>query len=59
MQELYISPQLEILRFVPAKGIATQTFGQKSGLVDDGLSIEESRPGDFNVPVDPDEDFFG
>lgn len=57
MKELYISPQLEVLRFIPAKGIATDTFGQKNGSLDNQLSIEESRPGDFNVPVAPDGDF--
>lgn len=59
MKELYISPQLEVLRFVPAQGIATDAFGQKNRSVDNQLSIEESRPGDFNKPVDPGEDLFG
>ena len=56
MKELYISPELEILRFLPALSIATDTFGQKSRAVDDGLSTEETQPGDFNDPVDPGED---
>ena len=55
MKELYISPELEILSFLPFEGIAT-TFGQTGRSVDDGLSTEEIRPGDFNDPVDPGED---
>ncbi len=56
MKELYISPDLEILCFLPFEGIATttETFGQTRN-VDDGLSTEESRPGDWNTPVDPGE----
>ena len=56
MKELYISPELEILCFLPMEGIATQTFGQ-GRKVDDGLSTQETRPGDYNEPVDPEEDF--
>ena len=59
MKELYISPELEILCFLPAQGIAS-TFGQQSrAQLDNGLSNEESRPGDFNQPVNPGEDLFG
>ena len=57
MKELYISPELEILSFLPVEGIAT--FGQTGRAVDNGLSNEESRPGDFTQPVDPGEDLFG
>ena len=59
MKELYISPELEILCFLPMEGIAT-TFGQQKSRaqLDDGLSNEESRPGDFDVTV-PGEDFYG
>ena len=57
MKELYISPELEILSFLPVEGIAT-TFGQQRA-TDNGLSNEESRPGDFTQPVDPGEDLFG
>ena len=53
MKELYISPELEILRFRPFEGIAS-TFGQNRS-VDDGLSTEETRPGDYNEPVDREE----
>ena len=55
MKELYISPELEILSFLPFEGIAT-TFGQTGRSVDDSLSTEEIRPGDFNDPVAPGED---
>lgn len=57
MKELYISPELEILCFAPACSIAT--FGQTGKAIDNGLSNEESRPGDFNQPVNPGEDLFG
>ena len=59
MKELYISPELEILSFLPIEGIATtEKFGQQRA-IDNGLSNEESRPGDFTQPVDPGEDLFG
>ena len=57
MKELYISPELEILHFMPMAAIAT--FGQTGRAVDNGLSNEETRPGDFTQPVDPGEDLFG
>jgi len=56
MKELYISPELEILCFLPFEGIASNTFGQTGRSISDGLSTEETRPGDFNDPVDPGED---
>ena len=51
MKELYISPELEILCFLPAQGIATATWQS----VDDGLSTVESKPGDYDETVDPGE----
>lgn len=53
MKELYISPELEILSFLPFEGIASATW-QSS--VDDNLSTGESRPGDYDETVDPNED---
>lgn len=56
MKELYISPELEILCFLPVEGIATvaEPTLPKAG-VDEGLSTGESKPGDFDQPVDPGE----
>ena len=43
MKELYISPELEILCFLPTQGIASATW-QNQRAIDDGLSTSESRP---------------
>ena len=55
MKELYISPELEILCFLPVEGIANEATWQNQRAIDDGLSTSESRPGDYDEPVDPDE----
>ena len=63
MKELYISPELEILCFLPTQGIASM-FGQNGDLLrtttNDGpvISTGESMPGDYNDPVEG-EDLFG
>ena len=54
MKELYISPELEILCFLPAQGIASATW-QNQRAIDDGLSTGESFPGDYDETVDPGE----
>ena len=55
MKELYISPELEILCFLPFEGIATIAEPTLPNSVDEGLSTQESRPGDFDETVDPGE----
>ena len=60
MKELYISPELEILCFAPAEGIASNfgtTFGDgaltwsaRSGN-SDGISTGEGYEGDVTTPV--------
>ena len=52
MKELYISPELEILCFLPQEGIATEQFGQQLKSSDDGFSYSESVPGDYNEGAD-------
>ena len=57
MKELYISPELEILTFLPVKGIAASwgTWANNNdNLVDSGLSTGEGK-GDYNEPVEGDE----
>lgn len=54
MKELYISPELEILCFLPVEGIASATWANQRA-IDDGLSTNESRPGDYDETVDPGE----
>ena len=58
MKELYTSPELEILCFAPMQGIATdwpQTFDLTQRGTSDNVSIEESRPGDHDVTIQPSE----
>ena len=55
MKELYISPELEILCFLPVEGIANEATWQNQRAIDDGLSTSESRPGDYDETVDPGE----
>ena len=56
MKELYISPELEILCFLPVQGIATASWGTwangKSDLVDNGLSTGEDFDSDYNEGVE-------
>ena len=49
MKELYISPELEILCFMPCEGIVTEfDLKLKSGNIDDGLSYgETTKPDDY------------
>ena len=54
MKELYISPELEILCFLPQEGIATEQFGQQLRNTDDGFRYSESLPGDYNEGVETD-----
>lgn len=54
MKELYISPELEILTFLPVKGIAASwgTWANNNdNLVDSGLSTGEGK-GDYDEGVD-------
>ena len=52
MKELYISPELEILCFLPMEGIATEPeWARGVGNLDEGLSTGESRPDDYNEDV--------
>jgi len=55
MKELYISPELEILCFLPMEGIATVAEPTLPNARDNGLSTGESRPGDYDETVDPGE----
>ena len=55
MKELYISPELEILCFLPMEGIATVAEPTLPNALDNGLSTGESRPGDYDETVDPGE----
>ena len=56
MKELYISPELEILSFLPTQGIAA-TWGMRSTGHDDGVSTGEIDPSyDYRDPVRDDEE---
>ena len=48
MKELYISPELEILCFLPVEGIATEPEWARGVGTDEGLSTGENLPGDYN-----------
>ncbi len=57
MKELYISPELEILCFMPFEGIATANIDVTlpGGSGDDGLSFgETTRADDYNEDVNGD-----
>lgn len=54
MKELYISPELEILCFMPMEGIATDYDLTLAGQdLDNGLSTGETKKDDFFTPVVP------
>lgn len=56
MKELYISPELEILTFLPVKGIAASWgtwANEKDDLVDNGLSTGEGKDYDESVDTEP------